>query len=55
MKSAVVFFIALAFCAIFFWLTGFDFDKRSPDVAFGFAFSVAVSLGVAGAFRDMTK
>lgn len=38
-KRFISFIALLAFCAITFWLSGYDFDHRSEEVAFGFACS----------------
>jgi len=43
--SGAVMFSMATLCAIAAWLSGFNFDHRSPDVAAGFVFSVIFSFG----------
>lgn len=39
----LTFTVSLSFCAIIAWLGGFNFDQRTPDVAFGFTISILFS------------
>ena len=36
----IVFTIVSALCAVIAWLSGYDFDHRSSDVAFGFFITI---------------
>jgi hypothetical protein len=38
------FFATAILCAVLAWLSGYNFDSRSKEVALGFLFSVAVSI-----------
>jgi hypothetical protein len=40
MKDILAFLIGFALCAFTFWLFGFDFDKRGPDLGFSFIMSI---------------
>lgn len=46
-RFLIGFSLFAAFCALVFYVAGFNFDKRTPDVAFGFAMSTTASF-VAG-------
>lgn len=49
-NGAIAFFGVCATSATTFWLAGYDFDTRSPDVAIGFILTVmfAAIAGVLG-------
>lgn len=46
------FLIAAAICAFIWWLGGFNFDHRNPDVAFGATMILILSLA-AGAMAGI--
>lgn len=41
--GALAFIFTAAFCALCFWIGGYDFDRRNPDIAFGFFLSTATA------------
>jgi hypothetical protein len=51
-KSIFVAAAVLALCAFIAWLCGYDFDRRGPDVAYGFVLSFWVAYFCVISVRD---